>query len=210
MFLYIGKPVPESPPGTAPHRSGNVLLSQAVPRQVSSTRKSLTTVFGMGTGGSSLLSSPEYIVCSWLPPLAAIGKIPLGAPPLVLLRRTGIFLPLLRSARGFRPSQPLEKSLSGLRPSFCFAEPVFFSLCFGLLAFPLAAFLSALSTSNRLQKSCCRPAAGGASLRQGFLHCPFYGLCTLKTEQFVSVTFPFYSFPSPTSLWSSPRPISTA
>ena len=99
MFLYIGKPVPESPPGTAPHRSGNVLLSQAVPRQVSSTRKSLTTVFGMGTGGSSLLSSPEYIVCSWLPPLAAIGKIPLGAPPLVLLRRTGIFLPLLRSAR---------------------------------------------------------------------------------------------------------------
>ena len=148
--------MPESPPGTAPHRSGNVLLSQAVPRQVSSTRKSLTTVFGMGTGGSSLLSSPEYIVCSWLPPLAAIG------------------------------------------------------LCFGLLAFPLAAFLSALSTSNRLQKSCCRPAAGGASLRQGFLHCPFYGLCTLKTEQFVSVTFPFYSFPSPTSLWSSPRPISTA
>ena len=40
--------------------SGNYLLSQAVTRQVSSTLRSLTSVFGMGTGGSSLLSSPDF------------------------------------------------------------------------------------------------------------------------------------------------------
>ena len=40
--------------------SGNYLLSQAVARQVSSTLRSLTSVFGMGTGGSSLLSSPDF------------------------------------------------------------------------------------------------------------------------------------------------------
>ena len=35
--------------------SGDVLLSQAVSRQVSSALKSLTSVFEMGTGVSSLL-----------------------------------------------------------------------------------------------------------------------------------------------------------
>ncbi len=39
--------------------SGSFLLSRAVSRQVSSTLRSLTSVFGMGTGGTSLLSSPE-------------------------------------------------------------------------------------------------------------------------------------------------------
>ena len=41
--------------------SGNFLLSQAVARQVPSTLRSLTSVFGMGTGGSSLLSSPDSL-----------------------------------------------------------------------------------------------------------------------------------------------------
>lgn len=38
----------------APHRrkTGDVLISQGVTPQVSSALKSLTTVFGMGTGGS--------------------------------------------------------------------------------------------------------------------------------------------------------------
>ena len=39
--------------------SGDVLLSQAVTHQVSSALKSLTSVFGMGTGVSSLLLSPD-------------------------------------------------------------------------------------------------------------------------------------------------------
>ena len=42
-------------------RSGSYLLSQAVSRQVSSTWRSLTSVFGMGTGGSSLLSPPDNL-----------------------------------------------------------------------------------------------------------------------------------------------------
>ena len=46
--------------------SGNVLLSRAVTRQVSKTLKSLTTVFGMGTGGTSLLSSPNIVCCCTL------------------------------------------------------------------------------------------------------------------------------------------------
>ena len=46
--------------------TGNYLLSRAVSRQVSSTWKSLTSVFGMGTGGSSLLSSPDFSkVCTF-------------------------------------------------------------------------------------------------------------------------------------------------
>ena len=39
--------------------SGSVLLSRAVAHQVSSALKSLTTVFGMGTGVTSLLLPPN-------------------------------------------------------------------------------------------------------------------------------------------------------
>ena len=39
--------------------TGNVLLSRAVPRQVSSALESLTSVFEMGTGVSSPLLSPD-------------------------------------------------------------------------------------------------------------------------------------------------------
>ena len=40
-------------------KSGNNLLSQAVTSQVPSAHEGLTSVFGMGTGGSLLLSSPD-------------------------------------------------------------------------------------------------------------------------------------------------------
>ena len=39
--------------------TGDVLFSQAVTHQVSSALRSLTTVFGMGTGGASSLLSPQ-------------------------------------------------------------------------------------------------------------------------------------------------------
>jgi hypothetical protein len=41
---------------------GSFLLSQAVSSQVPSALESLTSVFGMGTGVSSLLSPPYAIV----------------------------------------------------------------------------------------------------------------------------------------------------
>ena len=41
-------------------RTGNVLLSQAVARQVSSALRNLTSVFGMGTGVASVLLSPDF------------------------------------------------------------------------------------------------------------------------------------------------------
>ena len=40
-------------------QTGNYLLSRAASRQVSSAPESLTSVFGMGTGVSSPLSSPD-------------------------------------------------------------------------------------------------------------------------------------------------------
>ena len=40
-------------------KTGNDLLSQAASRQVSSALESLTSVFGMGTGVSSPLLSPD-------------------------------------------------------------------------------------------------------------------------------------------------------
>ena len=40
--------------------SGDDLLSQAVARQVSSALWSLTSVFGMGTGGTSMSLSPDF------------------------------------------------------------------------------------------------------------------------------------------------------
>ncbi len=39
---------------------GSVLLSQRVAPSLSSALKSLTSVFGMGTGGTSSLSSPDF------------------------------------------------------------------------------------------------------------------------------------------------------
>ena len=41
-------------------KTGDVLISQAASRQVSSALESLTSVFGMGTGVSSLLLSPDF------------------------------------------------------------------------------------------------------------------------------------------------------
>ena len=39
--------------------TGNALSSQSVSRQVLSAYECLTTVFGMGTGGTTQLSSPD-------------------------------------------------------------------------------------------------------------------------------------------------------
>ena len=44
--------------------SGSDLLSRDVSIQVPSARRGLTTVFGMGTGGSPLLLPPESVECS--------------------------------------------------------------------------------------------------------------------------------------------------
>ena len=49
-------------PRHSPHaESGNVLLSQVVSNQVPSALKGLTSVFGMGTGGSLSPLSPEIV-----------------------------------------------------------------------------------------------------------------------------------------------------
>ena len=49
----------KSTPQGAYHLTGNALSSQSVSRQVLSAYECLTTVFGMGTGGTTQLSSPD-------------------------------------------------------------------------------------------------------------------------------------------------------
>ena len=53
--------------------SGNDLLSRAVSSQVPSTLKGLTSVFGMGTGGTPSLLSPEMVS---LPGLQVSKRLP--------------------------------------------------------------------------------------------------------------------------------------
>ena len=62
-----------------PVESGNVLLSRAVSSQVPSALRGLTSVFGMGTGGSLSLLSPE-ISCALSRP-ASLSRFRLLRPP---------------------------------------------------------------------------------------------------------------------------------
>ena len=55
--------------------SGNDLDFRAAARQVLSAQESLTSVFGMGTGGTSPLLSPEDALCARTPRLRANGKL---------------------------------------------------------------------------------------------------------------------------------------
>ena len=48
-------------------QTGNVLLSQAVARQVPSAFGSLTSVFEMGTGVASQLLSPDFLLVNFPP-----------------------------------------------------------------------------------------------------------------------------------------------
>ena len=49
-----------------PLESGDDLLSRAVSSQVPSALRGLTSVFGMGTGGSLLPLSPEIFIRLWI------------------------------------------------------------------------------------------------------------------------------------------------
>ena len=50
--------------GVKDKKSGSDLISRAVSSQVPSARLSLTSVFGMGTGGSSMPLPPEMVYIS--------------------------------------------------------------------------------------------------------------------------------------------------
>ena len=78
--LPVAVPFQACPPNTkkASHlrnllftETGNVLLSQAASRQVSSALESLTSVFEMGTGVSSPLLSPDSLLAFFNPDFAA-------------------------------------------------------------------------------------------------------------------------------------------
>ena len=73
--------------------SGSVLLSRAVSSQVPSALKGLTSVFGMGTGGSLSLSPPECCegfaqpLSTWFPVMSFYNHdLPFpGEPPRIAL-----------------------------------------------------------------------------------------------------------------------------
>ena len=58
---YRYKQYPPFPLRFSLEKTGNVLFSRAVSSQVHSALRGLTSVFGMGTGGSLLLSSPVWL-----------------------------------------------------------------------------------------------------------------------------------------------------
>ena len=98
---------------SAPLESGDDLLSRAVASQVPSARRGLTSVFGMGTGGSLLPLSPEIVFNSFVRSfkaralkttqekltsnLLARGCLPAGFT-LTLALRSFAFSPLFRSS----------------------------------------------------------------------------------------------------------------
>ena len=97
---------------SAPLESGDDLLSRAVASQVPSARRGLTSVFGMGTGGSLLPLSPEIVFSLFglfraralkttqekmTSNLLARGCLPAGFP-LTLALRSFAFSPLFRSS----------------------------------------------------------------------------------------------------------------
>ena len=56
-----GTDTKRAPPQRSPCSTGNFLSSQSVSRQVLSASECLTTVFGMGTGGTIQASSPDIL-----------------------------------------------------------------------------------------------------------------------------------------------------
>ena len=77
---------------------GDVLLSRAVPSQVPSALRGLTSVFGMGTGGSLSLLSPEIVFRCQLPPLPA--PLRFTASPSLFSIHTLTTAQLMSSLRG--------------------------------------------------------------------------------------------------------------
>ena len=61
LILETKKPKSVSNFGLIHKKSGEDLISRGVTPQVSSAQRSLTTVFGMGTGGTSSLYSPHFL-----------------------------------------------------------------------------------------------------------------------------------------------------
>ena len=87
MTLYdVGEAVPHF--SNFSLESGDVLLSRAVASQVPSALRGLTSVFGMGTGGSLSLLSPEIF--------SRISSLPSSAPSQLhsALLDTSFFSPL--------------------------------------------------------------------------------------------------------------------
>ena len=100
--------------------SGNVLLSRAVSSQVPSALKGLTSVFGMGTGGSLSLLSPEFcqgLVQSVVLLASAVSisnhSLRLGNPPHI---RASFFYCAYPENRTSRSLTSCEKPISSIFP----------------------------------------------------------------------------------------------
>ena len=99
-----GKPTEES---RWVYRCWRYLFSRPVARQLSSAKVSLTSVFGMGTGGPSLQSTPTD--GSILHPSAVVNYIfPLFSLPLMFFRQAADRAGLGSHNPGQRPASPAD------------------------------------------------------------------------------------------------------
>ena len=95
---------------------GDVLLSRAVASQVPSALRGLTSVFGMGTGGSLSLLSPEIFSC--FPPLASCAPLFPSPRALRSLRAAPSQLHSFELPyTSFFSSLPLSLALPQIKPS---------------------------------------------------------------------------------------------
>ena len=107
--------------------SGSDLSSRAVSSQVLSALKGLTSVFGMGTGGTPSSLPPEIV--NFLNGLEAVSGSFMPLRPFPLRFRLSVSAPLLRPFRpalACRSSRPVPRSPSGF--PFCFSSPLLLSL----------------------------------------------------------------------------------
>ena len=104
---------------------GNFLLSQAVPSSVPSAFGGLTSVFGMGTGGSLQLSSPETFSLPF-----ALRSFALASPLLPLTRslRPSGFAPLPHASRASASLPPHLQNRTGSRVDQQFKHSLILSL----------------------------------------------------------------------------------
>ena len=77
VYLPICEDTKKAAPKGCFRKTGSVLLSRAVTRQVSSALKSLTTVFGMGTGVTSPLLPPDIRFVEVYPQIRTTYKLSL-------------------------------------------------------------------------------------------------------------------------------------
>ena len=184
--------------------SGSDLSSRAVSSQVPSALRGLTSVFGMGTGGTPSSLPPEIV--NFLNGLEAVSGsfTPLRPFPLhFFLSASALLLRPFRPALACRSSRPVLRSPSGF--PFCFSSPLSAFASFGsfpLPIFPSVSLSSAVVVCLHALALLFPVSAGSQGFLTGFAFLPFRLLFPSASSHrsllsLPSVPFGFRSLPAP-------------